>query len=264
MSTKLNSGARRTAVLLSTAAVTLIAAASAAEAHVTVNPDTASQGGYSKVTFRVPNEEANQSTTAVEIDLPADRPIASVKVRPVPGWTATTNTSHLPAPVKTGDNEITEAVTKIVWTGGKIDPGQFQEFDVSLGPLPKDTDQIVFKALQTYGDGTVVRWIDVPQAGQPEPDHPAPVLHLSPAAAGTSADAHGAHGAAAAPSASPGSSDMNMDMGMDMSHMNHDSAGSTSHSDTAARSLGAAGLGVGVLGFGTALWALRRKNTPAS
>ena len=146
-----------------------------------MNPNTVPQGGYAKVSFRVPNEKANASTTSLEVDIPLDHPIASVSVRPVPGWTATTTTSPLATPIKTGGGEVTSGVSKIVWTGGKIDPGQFQEFDVSLGPLPKDTDSIVFKALQTYSDGNVVRWIDLQQPGQPEPDHPAPVLHLTPA-----------------------------------------------------------------------------------
>jgi len=252
MTYKLTSGARRTAVLLSTATVSLVAAAAVASAHVTVNPNTAQQGAYTKVSFRVPNEEKDASTTTVEVDLPADHPIASVSVKPVPGWTATATTSQLPTPIKTDDGDVTQAVTKIVWTGGKIDPGQFQEFDVSMGPLPKDTDSLVFKALQTYSDGNVVRWIDVPQAGQPEPDHPAPVLHL------TAAGATGATGGAtspAAPSSSPS---------VAVTAAASPDSDKSSSSDTAARALGIAGLGVGVLGFGTALVALRRKNTTSS
>jgi periplasmic copper chaperone A len=258
MTTKLTSGTRRTTILLSTAAVSLVAAATVASAHVTVNPNTAQQGAYTKVSFRVPNEEKDQSTTALEVDLPTDHPIASVSVKPVPGWTATTTTSQLATPIKTDDGDVTQAVTKIVWTGGKIDPGQFQEFDVSLGPLPKDADQLVFKALQTYSDGNIVRWIDVPQAGQAEPDHPAPILHL--AAAGAPGAAGGAPAAAtsSAPTSTPSVA----------LSATSDAAKSTSTSDTTARTLGIAGLGVGVLGFGTALAALaalRRKNTtPAS
>ncbi|GAA2059363.1 YcnI family protein [Catenulispora yoronensis] len=254
MTKKLTSSARRTAVLLSTAAVSLVAAAAVASAHVTVNPNTAQQGAYTKVSFRVPNEEKDQSTTSVEVDLPTDHPIASVSVKPVPGWTATATTSALATPIKTDDGDVTQAVTKIVWTGGKIDPGQFQEFDVSLGPLPTDTDQIVFKALQTYSDGTVVRWIDVPPAGQ-EADHPAPVLHLTPAGATGSAGAAASPSAAApsAPSSSPsvalsGSSD----------------SAKADDSDSTARILGIAGLVVGVLGFGTAIVALRRKHPSGS
>jgi uncharacterized protein len=254
MSTKLTSGTRRTAVLLATAAVSLIAAASAAEAHVTVNPNTEPQGGYAKVSFRVPNEEATASTTAIEVDIPVDHPIASVSVRPVPGWTATATTSQLATPIKTDDGSVTQAVSKIVWTGGKIDPGQFQEFDVSLGPLPKDTDQIVFKALQTYSDGNVVRWIDLRQPGQPEPDHPAPVLHLTPPAASAGSATTGATPTtAAAPATAP-----SVSLAADRSVK--PSTSSTSTSDTGARTLGVGGLIVGALGFGTAIVALRRKN----
>ena len=82
-------------------------------------------------------------------------------------------------------------MSKVTWTAtsaAAIGPDQFQEIDVSLGPLPS-IDQIVFKALQTYSDGEIVRWIDEPAAGT-EPEHPAPVLKL--AAAGSAQDAHGA------------------------------------------------------------------------
>jgi uncharacterized protein len=246
MSTKLTSGTRRTAVLLATAAVSLIAAASAAQAHVTVNPNTEPQGGYAKVSFRVPNEEANASTTTIEVDIPTDHPIASVSVRPVPGWTTATTTSQLATPIKTDDGNVTQAISKIVWTGGKIDPGQFQEFDVSLGPLPKDTDTIVFKALQTYSNGNVVRWIDLQQPGQPEPDHPAPVLHLTPAAAAANSNT----GSSTTPTTAP-----SVSLAADGTVKP-----STTTSDTSARTLGIAGLIVGALGFGTAIVALRRKN----
>ncbi len=266
MSTKLTSGTRRTTVLLGTAAVSLIAAASAAQAHVTVNPNTEPQGGYTKVSFRVPNEEANASTTSIEVDIPVDHPIASVSIRPVPGWTATTSSSQLATPIKTHDGELSQAVSKIVWTGGKIDPGQFQEFDVSLGPLPTDTDKIVFKALQTYSDGTVVRWIDLQQPGQPEPDHPAPVLHLTPA--GAAANTGGSTGSTGASTGGTGSTGANTGAAAPTPSpsvsLAADNSAKPAGSDTAARSLGIVGLIVGALGFGTAIVALRRKNTPAS
>lgn len=83
-----------------------------------------------------------------------------------------------------GTASITEAVSKITWTanaGSEIKPGQFQEFDVSLGPLPDNTTQVILKALQTYSDGSIVRWIDLPNADGSEPEHPAPVLKLTAA-----------------------------------------------------------------------------------
>ena len=81
--------------------------------------------------------------------------------------------------------EITEAVSKITWTAAGADTsikaGQFQEFEVSAGPLP-EVDQIIFKTLQTYSDGNIVRWIDEPTNGQ-QLEHPAPVLKLAKAPA---------------------------------------------------------------------------------
>jgi uncharacterized protein YcnI len=179
--------ARATTVAVAVAAFT-VAVAGPASAHVTVNPGTATQGGWTKVSFRVPNEKDTGDTTKVEVNLPTATPIASVSLKPVTGWTATTEKAKLPTPIKTDDGEITEAITKITWTAtpaAVIKPGQFQEFDVSLGPLP-DADQVVFKALQTYSDGDVVRWIDEPVAGA-EPDHPAPVLKLTAAKGDTAA-----------------------------------------------------------------------------
>jgi len=57
-------------------------------AHVTVDPGTATQGGYTALSFRVPTESDSASTTKVQVYLPEDHPIASVSVKPHPGWHA--------------------------------------------------------------------------------------------------------------------------------------------------------------------------------
>lgn len=171
----------RVATIGPVCAVALFTLAGVASAHVTANPPTAQQGSYTKVSFRVPNERDNASTTQLEVDLPPDHPIASVETRAVPGWTSTVQKTKLAKPITTDDGQVTEAVSKITWTGGKIPPGMFEDFDVSMGPLPTDTNELVFKALQTYDNGEVVRWIDTAPPGAPEPDHPAPVLKLTPA-----------------------------------------------------------------------------------
>src|SRR3954452_695454 len=173
----------RAAVVAAAAVTVTLAVAAPASAHVSVDATDATQGGYSKVAFRVPNEKDNADTTAVEVNLPTDTPIASVSLKPLPGWTATTAKAKMATPIKTDDGDLTQPVTKITWAAdanNAIKPGQFQEFEVSLGPLPK-AHQVVFKALQTYSDGDVVRWIEVPVAGQQEPQHPAPVLELAAA-----------------------------------------------------------------------------------
>ncbi|WP_433361772.1 YcnI family protein [Actinoplanes sp. CA-142083] len=176
---------KRSVLVAAVAGGLTLALAVPASAHVTVNPNTATPGGYTKVTFRVPNESDTASTTKLEVNLPADKPVASVSVKPVPGWTAVAVKSKLATPIKAHDTEITEAVSKITWTAdgsSAVKPGQFQEFDVSLGPLP-DSGQMIFKALQTYSDGSIVRWIDEPTTDGSEPEHPAPVLKLAAAAA---------------------------------------------------------------------------------
>ena len=179
----------RVGVIIVAAALAVLGLAAQASAHVTVNPSTATQGGYAKLTFRVPNEKSTASTVRVEVVLPEDAPIPSLSTKPVAGWTAQVQKRTLATPF-TDDNGtvITEVVGSVVWTaapGADIAPGQFQEFDISAGPLPK-VDQIVFKALQTYSDGEIVRWIDEPHPGV-ELEKPAPVLRLQP---GTG-DAHG-------------------------------------------------------------------------
>jgi uncharacterized protein YcnI len=190
------------AVLLTGAvsAVAVLGFAGAASAHVEVTPDSATQGGSARVAFQVPDESDTASTTKVEVNLPTDQPVASVLVMPVPGWTATVTTTKLATPITTDDGDkVTEAISQITWTANSPDtaikPGQFLEFPVSLGPLPK-TDSMTFKALQTYSDGTIVRWIDLSTPGQAEPQHPAPVLKLT-AASGDAAVT------AAGPSAAP-------------------------------------------------------------
>jgi uncharacterized protein YcnI len=139
--------------------------AAPAAAHVTVKPGEAPKGSFSVFSFSVPNESDSASTVQLEVTFPTAQPLQFVSVQPVPGWTWTAE--------KTGD-----AVSKLTWTGGEIKPGEFQLFTVSAGPLPTKGKQMEFKAVQTYSDGEVVRWIESTPKGGPEPEHPAPVLKL--------------------------------------------------------------------------------------
>jgi uncharacterized protein YcnI len=180
---------------LATGAVLLLSGA--ASAHVTVSADDATEGGYAKVTFRVPNETDNTTTTKVQVFFPPSQPLASVSIQPHPGWSYRVKTTKLANPISSDDGQVTQAVSEVDWTADSkasgIKPGEFDEFDVSAGPLPKATS-MVFKALQTYSDGTVVRWIDPTTPGGPEPEHPAPTLVLSPASDDASSSASSAGG----------------------------------------------------------------------
>jgi uncharacterized protein len=166
--------------------VALLALAGPASAHVTVTAPGAAPGGSDQeITFRVPVEE-NAATIGLTIQLPLRTPIASVLVAPMTGWTHTQKTTKLAKPITTDDGEITSAVSQITWTaakGGGLQPGEFGAFTIIAGQLP-DASSLTFKALQTYGNGTVVKWIQVAAPGaKDEPEFPAPTLELRAATA---------------------------------------------------------------------------------
>jgi periplasmic copper chaperone A len=75
-------------------------------------------------------------------------------------------------------------VSQVSWTatGGGIDPGQFQDFDLSLGQLP-ESGELVFNAVQTYSNGDRVNWNQISADPSVEPEHPAPILTITPPSA---------------------------------------------------------------------------------
>jgi len=227
---------RRAGAVTALTATAVLAAAGIASAHVTVHPDSYAKGATDGLlTFRVPNEEDSASTTKVQVYLPTDHPVLGVLVTPQDGWTAKVTTTKLKTPVKTDDGTITDAVSEITWTGGKIGAGQFEDFNVAFGQLPDDTDQLAFKTLQTYSDGKVVRWIEETEPGADEPESPAPVLKLT---AKVASDESGAPTASASTTKT--------------------TVASSKSSDSTARGLGIAGLVVGVLGLAAAGLAVAR------
>jgi uncharacterized protein YcnI len=222
------------------AALALLAVAAAAlpaSAHVTVNPSTATKGGFAKLSFRVPTEKDNAGTTRIEVTFPAEHPLAFVSVRPHPGWTYSVTKAKLATPITSDDGPVTEAVSKITWTGGNIGPGQFDEFDVSVGPLPKDADEMVFKAVQGYSDGSVVRWIDLSTPAGAEAEHPAPVLHLVDA---ESASPSASPAASASASSSPAAGAVSV---------NAADVRTAKRTATTALGIGAAALALAVVGL---------------
>ncbi|MFJ6696812.1 YcnI family protein [Streptomyces sp. NPDC091272] len=244
---------RRTTRLSRLAAVSVASAASVvllagpAFAHVSVQPvGPAAKGGYATVNVKVPNERDNASTVKLEVSFPVkDHPLTSVMPQAVPGWTAKVEKADLEKPLKVHGKEIKQAVSKITWTGGKIAPGEFQQFPLSLGQLPEDADQLVLKAVQTYDNKEVVRWIEEPKEGQPEPQSPAPVLKLTAAAA----DGHD----------TPAADDKAAKA--DDSHDGDEkaTAAAADSSDTTARILGIVGIVVGVAGVAFGVLAGRRR-----
>ncbi|MFF9034091.1 YcnI family protein [Streptomyces sp. NPDC014892] len=222
-------------------------------AHVSVAAEgTAAKGGYATVNFKVPNERDDATTTKLEVNFPTDHPLASAQPEAVPGWKIKVTKAKLDKPLELHGEQIDEAVSKITWTatGDGIATGFFQKFPVSIGQLPENTDELVFKAIQTYSNKDVVRWIEVPQEGQDEPENPAPVLALSAA----SDDHHGSSGASNASDDSKNADDAE-------AASKETAAAPADSSDTTARVLAVVGIVVGAAGVAYGVLAGRRRTT---
>jgi uncharacterized protein len=192
---------RRIAPFALAVAAALIAPA-VAVAHVTVQPASAPAGAETVLTVRVPNERDDAATVKVDVRLPSG--FVSAAWESTPGWSVRAVKQKLSKPIQTDDGPIDEQISEIVWTASSrrtgIQPGEFRDFPLSVLIPGKAGQTLTFKALQTYSNGSVVRWI-----GAPGSEEPAPQVKLTNASAttgGGSASAGGqAKTAAPAPAA---------------------------------------------------------------
>ncbi|SMD22025.1 YcnI family protein [Lentzea albidocapillata] len=153
-----------------------------AVAHVTAHtPDSPPEkGGYGTVVLRVPNEET-VATTRIEVTIPPAHGITTARTRPLTGWIPT---------VRRGPGGV---VTAVEWTarpGSELAGGDahYEDFGLTMGPLPSDVDTLVLPTTQFLANGGTVAWND-------QPDRPAPVVTLTePSGAGH----HGERAASAA------------------------------------------------------------------
>ena len=110
-------------------------------AHVVVRPSTAGIAQFTTFTVAVPSEK-ELATTGLKILIPEGFDFVTPNVKP--GWNITTNKSE-------------EKITEISWNGGTIPPHQRDEF-VFSAKTPATPTTLVWKAYQTYADGSVVAW----------------------------------------------------------------------------------------------------------
>jgi uncharacterized protein YcnI len=163
----------------------VLALAAPASAHVTVDPSSAPKGSTVKLSFLVPNEEPTAKVTELQIAFPTppQTPIPTVDVEAKPGWNVKVTTQKLAKPITTDDGTINEVVSLIDWKAKTpadgIAPEQFGEFTIDADGLPDNENEVVFKAIQTYSNGTVVKWIDPVTPGGPEAENPTPILQLT-------------------------------------------------------------------------------------
>ena len=147
-------------IVISTIVISsLFLSASPALAHVTVKPNEVGAAAFQTFTVGVPVEK-DIPTTEIRLVIPDGLHYATPNVKP--GWTIDVK--------KKGEGEDAK-VTEITWTGGTIPAGQRDEF-VFSAQVPASPTNVVWKAYQTYEDGTVVSWDQDPkaQSGHDEED----------------------------------------------------------------------------------------------
>jgi uncharacterized protein YcnI len=142
-----------------------LAGSRAADAHIRIIPASAPHRSTLVLAFRVPDERGSMPTTRVDVQFPQDRPIASARVEPTPGWTSRV--------VMNGGH-----VDTVSWSSAGSAQPRVKILRVFAGPLPARGAVLYFKTLQTYADGTAVRWIQIPNPGEGAPPNPAPQLRL--------------------------------------------------------------------------------------
>lgn len=164
--------------LLAAAAVALVAAPSAS-AHVQVRPALAAPGDPVLFQVIVPNEK---DATTVEVTLQIPKDVLPFSFEEPEGWTREN---------QEGSDGSLESVT---WKGKLAEDG-FARFSF-LASTPEQEGEIVWKALQTYDDGSVSRWI-----GEPDSDNPAAVTTISDDAPRENAGGEGGEAEGEAPAA---------------------------------------------------------------
>lgn len=154
-------------------------------AHITLEQKEATSGASYKAVLKVPHGCGDAATTGVKVSIPEG--VISVKPQPKPGWALATETGpyvrsyevmHGPA--------VKEGVKSISWSGGTLPNAYYDEFVFVAYLAPQaDPATLYFPTIQTCGD-KAESWIEIPAAGAPRPDKPAPSLKLAAAAAAAS------------------------------------------------------------------------------
>ncbi len=155
---------RKFLAALSAAAILMIVAVPAF-AHVTIQPNEAPTGSFFKFAVRVPNE-SDVANTKVEVTFPEN--LIFVSFQPKAGWERKVTMKKLDEPIEAFGASIDEVVDVVTWSGGKIGPGEFEEFNFSA-KVPDEEGEIEFAATQTYEDGEVVTWQGAEDSDNPSP-----------------------------------------------------------------------------------------------
>jgi uncharacterized protein YcnI len=159
---------------ISLAALLTLGLPAAAQAHVSLHPNTLPAGSFPTIDIRVPNEETKANTTKVAVQFPPG--FIDVSTGYIPGWNVQKKTHKLAKPVTTDEGTVSEEVSEVIWSGGKLPPETFLDFPISTAIPDGDAGKtLTFKTVQTYDNGKSTHWI-----GTASSDSPAPTVNVTP------------------------------------------------------------------------------------
>jgi uncharacterized protein YcnI len=163
------------AVLAATGA---LLAPAAAEAHVSLHPNTIPAGAFATLNVRVPGEQEGAHVTKVDVLFPPG--FTSVTYENVAGWSVKVLNQKVSPPIQTDEGPVSEQISQVIWswTGplGMVNNNQFVQFPLSTAIPGKLAGQALqFKTLQSYSNGQVVHWIDPSLSAE----HPAPRINVT-------------------------------------------------------------------------------------
>jgi uncharacterized protein YcnI len=188
---------RRVLVVLFAAVAGLLVFAAPAWAHTTVSVEPAVAGAPNAVvTVNAAAESDTAGIASLRVVLPAGIAPGDVTyVDGPPGWALQPDAEGYAV-------------------GGPAVPvGQDAVHRVRVRQLPS-TPTLVFKVLQTYTDGRVDRWIEVPSAANAKPEFPAPVVTLAaPPGGSTESGASSGHSVDPVDPSTPAGPDLAADSG---------------------------------------------------
>ena len=151
------------------AAIAALVATSTAFAHAEISPPVVKAKTLQFFTLAVPTEEANATTTTIEMTPPSGFAIDSFA--PSPGWKRTLQQTGK------GDNAV---IQKVTWSGGNVPTQEDSVFGFLASPNSAKT--YTFDVRQTYSNGKVVDW-----SGPESSDSPSPTTEAKDSLGGGSA-----------------------------------------------------------------------------
>ncbi len=158
---------RKLITVLGGAGALVLAMAGPAAAHIEPTIEEAPAGGEVTFALIVPHgcDDPAADTTGLEVQMPDG--VEEVVPEAVPGWDVT---------VRESDPIV------VSWEGGPLPDGQFQEFGLSVAMPDTPGETLLFPTIQSCGNQEV-SWIEETPEGGEEPEHPAPAITLTEAAA---------------------------------------------------------------------------------